>query len=244
MQISLSSENTNTSRSQLSHSLLLPQFPSSHLQSVSSEFLLPQSRTTHVLLLELLSLSSPNLLCLNLQASGTVLARVHLEVDCCRSFGEGFCVLWNWNQGCLRHGSAHSSSPALFLSFLSPLLLCSQSSALHFLWSQARRWEIQHLPKLFCTSVLQCGGLSRCLGSAWRVQPLHKAAPRAAAKLRATPDWECGLWVCSWVGIPAQKYEFPSKVVNSKIKMCAVSILTVWLLTVLRDAYSYSWVKA
>lgn len=198
-----------------------------------------------MLLLELLSLSSPNLLCLNLRASGTVLACVHLEVDCCKNFGEAFFVLWNWNQWCLRHGSAHSSSPALFFSFLSPLLLCSQSSALHFLWSQARRWEIQHLPKLFCTSVLQCGVLSRCLGSTGgRVQPLHKPAHRAAAKLGATPDWECGLWFCSWVGIPAQKYEFPSKVVNSKFKMCAVSVLTVWLLTVLRDGCSYSRIKA
>lgn len=95
------------------------------------------------------------------------------------------------------------------------------------------------------SSAHQRGELSRCLGSTGgRVQPLHKPAHRAAAKLGATPNWACGL--CSWVGIPAQKYEFPSKVVNSKFKMCAVPVLTVWLLTVLRDvcSYPYFWIKA
>lgn len=86
--MSLSSENTNTSGSQLSYSLLLPHFPSSHLQSVSSEFLLPQSKTTHFLLLELLSLSSPDLLCLNLRASGTILPCVRFGVGCCKNWGE------------------------------------------------------------------------------------------------------------------------------------------------------------
>lgn len=169
VQISLSSENTNISRSQLSHSLLLPQLHSSHLQWASSEFLFPQSRTTHVLLPELLSLSSPNL-CLNLQASGTVLACEYFEVDCCKNFGEAFCVLWNWNQGCFLHDSVHSSSRALFLSFPSPLLLHSQSCAVHFLWSQPGRWEMQHLPELLCTWVLQCGELNECLFPLWGAQ--------------------------------------------------------------------------
>lgn len=168
--------------------------------------------------------------------------------------GENLCPL-KLEQGCFLHGSARSSSPALFLSFPSPLLLHTQSCALHFLWSQPGRWEMQHLPKLCCTSVLQCSVLQWGIKqvpvpnsgiTGGRVQPLHKSAHRAAAKLGATPNWECGLWVHSSVGIPAQKYEFPSKVVNSKVKICAVSILTVWLLIVLRDAckYPFSWIKA
>lgn len=49
---------------------------------------------------------------------------------------------------------------------------------------------------------------SPCGELRWEVQPLDKPAHRAADTLGATPNW-----VCSWVGIPAQKYELPSKVV-------------------------------
>lgn len=135
------------------------------------------------------------LICLNLRASGTVLACEYFEVDCCKNFGEAFCVLWNWNQGCFLHESAQSSSPALFLSFPSPLLLHSQSCALHFLWSQPGRWEITAPPWTFVHTSSPVWELNKCLfpfgEHRWEVQPLDKPAHRAADTLGATPNWGC-----------------------------------------------------
>lgn len=220
---------------------------------MSSEFLLPQSRTTHFLLLELLSLSSPPLLCLNLRASGTVLACVHFWGGLLQELGR-ICVLWNWNKGV--SFMAVPVPAVLLCSFPSRLLCCftpravpctfcganqagekcstSLNSAAHqFSSVQSSNEELNRC--LFPIRGSQVGGCSHCINQLTELLPNLEP-----------PQIECGLWVHSWVGIPAQKYEFPSKVVNSKVKICAVSILTVWLLIVLRDAckYPYSWIKA
>lgn len=239
VQIGLSSENTNIylGLSWITHSCFPNSFPPTCSQWVLN-FRCPRAGLLHVLLLELLSLSSLSLLCLNLWASGTVLACEHFEMDCCRNFGEAFCVLWNWNPGCFLHGSAHSSSPALFLSFLSPLLLHSQSCALYFLWSQPGRWEIQHLSRLSCTSVLQYGELNMCLFSLWGAQvggcnhctkQLTELLPNLEPLQTESVASE---FVAGW--------EFLLRSMNSQVRLLIPRSGYV------RDAWSYpySWIKA
>lgn len=115
------------------------------------------------------------------------------------------CVLWNWNKGV--SFMAVPIPAVLPCSFPSHLLCCFTPRAVPCTFCGANQAGEKYSTSLnssahqFSNVQFSDEELNWCLFGAQvgGVQLLHKPAHRAAVKLGATPNWECGLWVCSWV---------------------------------------------